>query len=156
MFLGCLCVMHVCLEFLVCSISDSFLKNENWVPFLYNTNRLSANLHVRVRMDSIKERTNNKKFTLLTWDRVPLGPMYIYSLKKPKLTLDLRLSSYLCTNLQASRNCRESFIIKPQAVASSITKWAREISSDQGKQKHMATFWPTNVGPHNLESKGVF
>jgi len=84
--------MHICLEFLFCSISESFLKNENWTLFLYNTNRLSANLHVRVRLDSIKEWNNKKKFILLTWDRVPLWAMCIYRSKKPELTLDLRLS----------------------------------------------------------------
>lgn len=114
--------MHICLEFLIYSTSESFFRNENLVLFLYNTNRLSANLHVTVRLDSIKDKTNQKKFILLIWDRVPVWAMCIYSSKKPKLTSDLRMSNYLCTTLQASINCRQSFIIKLQAVASSITK----------------------------------
>lgn len=116
--------MHACLEF-CCLGFFSFLRifgRINVDPIYFNTNRLSANLHVRVRLDSIKERTNKKNLILSTWNHVSAWAMCIYSLKKPKFTLDLRLSSYLCTALQASRNCRKSFIIKPQAVSSSRTK----------------------------------
>lgn len=53
---------------------------------------------------------------------MPVRATCIYSSKKLKLTLGLRLSSYLCTALQASINCSKAFIIKLWAVASSITK----------------------------------
>lgn len=46
--------------------------------------------------------------------------------------------------------------MKLQAVAASITKWAGVISSEQGKQKHIARFYSTDVEPHNLESKVTF
>lgn len=53
-----ICV-YICQGFLFSSISETVLKTRKQT--LFNTSRLPANLHVRVRLDSINERTNKTK-----------------------------------------------------------------------------------------------
>lgn len=113
-----ICV-YICLGFLFSSISETVLKTRK--QSLFNTSRLPAYLHVRVRLDSINERTNKKKI-LLTQQCVCLCGHVHLEFEKAKPHFRSQAVKLPLCNFTGKHKLQKIFQNKQQAVTSGITE----------------------------------